>query len=75
MNKIFKLFINENIKTWKKFSTKLSIILIILSLIGTLSLVKIIQKYEEKGSETNTVDDWKFSAEKEIEYIKDGMKK
>ena len=47
MSKIFKLFINENIKTWKKFSTKLSIILIIISLIGTLSLVKIIQKYEE----------------------------
>ena len=40
----------------------------------TLSLVKIIQKYEEKGSETNTVDDWKFSAEKEIEYIKEILK-
>ena len=74
MSKICKLFINENIKTWKKFSTKLSIILIIVSLIGTLSLVKIIQKYEEKNSIANTVDDWKLSAEKEIEYIKEILK-
>jgi len=74
MSKIFKLFINENIKTWKKFSTKLSIILIIVSLIGTLSLVKIIQKYEEKSLDTNNVNDWKFSTEKEIEYIKQILK-
>lgn len=74
MSKIFKLFINENIKTWKKFSTKLSIILIILALIGTLSLVKVIQHFEEKNSITNTVADWKFSAEKEIEYIKEILK-
>ncbi|MBQ2836030.1 MAG: ABC transporter permease subunit [Clostridia bacterium] len=74
MSKIFKLFINENIKTWKKFSTKLSIILIIVSLIGTLSFVKIIQKYEEKSTATNTINDWKFSAEKEIEYIKEILK-
>ena len=44
--KIFKLFINENIKTWKKFSTKLLIIAVLLSLIGVLGLAKFMQHIE-----------------------------
>ena len=44
MSKIWKLFINENIKTWKKLSTKIMIIVAILAIIGTLGLVKIMQK-------------------------------
>ena len=43
MSKIWKLFINENIKTWKKLSTKIMIIVAILAIIGTLGLVKIMQ--------------------------------
>ena len=41
MSKIYKLFVDENIKTWKKFSTKLAIILIVLALLGALSLSKL----------------------------------
>ena len=44
MSKIWKLFINENIKTWKKLSTKIMIIVAILAIIGTLGLVKIMQR-------------------------------
>ena len=47
MIKIFKLFKAENIKTWKKFSTKLSIIIILLSIIGVLFLVKFIKYLDE----------------------------
>lgn len=50
MSKIFKLFIDENIKTWKKFSTKLALVIIILSLVGVLALVKIIEKLDESYS-------------------------
>lgn len=44
MSKIYRLFIDENIKTWKKFSTKLLLIFIILALVGALGLVKIVEK-------------------------------
>ena len=45
--KIFKLFIDENIKTWKKISTKIMIIAIILSLFAVLAFVKFLEKTEE----------------------------
>ena len=47
--KIFKLFIDENIKTWKKFSTKLAIILIILALVAGLGLTKVLQHLDENS--------------------------
>ena len=71
MSKIFKLFINENIKTWKKFSTKLAIILTILALVGTLSLVKIIQKISEESQVTYGNDEMQLSLKQEVEYIKE----
>ena len=43
MSKIWKLFVNENIKTWKKLSTKILLIVILLALIGTLGFVKLMQ--------------------------------
>lgn len=49
MSKIYKLFVDENIKTWKKFSTKLAIILIGLALLGALSLSKLLQYIDEKN--------------------------
>ena len=49
MSKIYKLFVDENIKTWKKFSTKLAIILIVLALLGALSLSKLLQYIDEKN--------------------------
>ena len=49
MSKIYKLFVDENIKTWKKFSTKLAIILIVLALLGALILSKLLQYIDEKN--------------------------
>ena len=49
MSKMYKLFVDENIKTWKKFSTKLAIILIVLALLGALSLSKLLQYIDEKN--------------------------
>ena len=74
MNKIYKLFIDENIKTWKKFSTKLLIVVIILALIGALGLVKVMEYYDSKNSEDNYYieiqDNWKESVESEIKSYK-----
>ena len=74
MSKIFKLFINENIKTWKKFATKLLVIVILLALIGALSLTKLIQYMNEKSYE-EVVDsvDWKESVKEEIKYCKEQL--
>ena len=73
--KIFKLFINENIKTWKKFSTKLLIIAILLSLIGVLGLVKLMQHMEEKAMRsTSVVDTSDEYLKSEIEYLKEQLK-
>ena len=51
MSKIWKLFICENIKTWKKLSTKILIIVILIALIGSLAIVKIAEKYSEEEAE------------------------
>ena len=67
MNKIFKLFINENIKTWKKFSTKLAIILIILSLVGVLGLVKVLQSISENTEVAYDTFDWRAEIKYEME--------
>ena len=70
MSKIFKLFIDENIKTWKKFSTKLAIILVILALIGVLGLVKIMQNIDENSEVAYSTFDWRTETKYEIENIK-----
>ena len=72
MSKIFKLFIDENIKTWKKFSTKLAIILVILALIGVLGLVKMMQNINANTEIANSVFDWRAETKYEIENIKKG---
>ena len=73
--KIFKLFIDENIKTWKKFSTKLLIIAVLLSLIGVLGLTKLMQYMDEKSRITGTVVDTSDEYLKsEIEYFKEQLK-
>ena len=75
MSKIFKLFIDENIKTWKKFSTKLLVIAVILSLIGVLGLVKLMQHMEEKAMRsTSVVDTSDEYLKSEIEYFKEQLK-
>ena len=72
--KILKLFIDENIKTWKKFSTKLAIILILLSLIAALGMSKILQYIDEKN-EIQVVyeSDWKSNIEEQIKTYKEEL--
>ena len=69
MSKIYKLFIDENIKTWKKFSTKVMIILTILALVGSLALTKWMEFEEKKSVSTNDIN-WREYAESEIEINK-----
>lgn len=73
MSKIFKLFIDENIKTWKKFSTKLTIILIILALVGVLGLVKIMQNVNENSEVTYSTFDWRTEIKYELESYKKAL--
>lgn len=74
MSKISKLFIDENIKTWKKFSTKLLIIIIILALIGALALTKVIQHINEKNIvEMSNSIDWKESVKEDIKSYKEQL--
>lgn len=73
--KIFKLFIDENIKTWKKFSTKLAIILILLALVAALGMTKVLQHIDGKNDMivqySNT---WKESLEEDINSYKEQLK-
>lgn len=74
MSKIWKLFINENIKTWKKLSTKIMIIVAILAIIGTLGLVKIMQKTSGNVMIANDTDNWKKSIQEEMNYMEEQLK-
>lgn len=75
MNKIYKLFIDENIKTWKKFSTKLLIIIVVLAIIGALGLTKLIEYMNNSLNEgiTESTFDWKKNAEEEIKNYKNTL--
>lgn len=73
MSKIYKLFINENIKTWKKISTKILIIVILLALIGTLGIVKFVKYMNEKVESTYSSYDWRENAKTEIENLKKSL--
>ena len=73
--KIFKLFIDENIKTWKKFSTKLAIILIILALVAGLGLTKVLQHMNENSdSVIQYASTWKEGVEEDINSYKEQLK-
>lgn len=65
--KIFKLFINENIKTWKKLSTKILIIAVILSLVGVLGIVKLMQKVTSTTEFIN--ENREDFVKSEVEYL------
>ena len=73
--KIFKLFIDENIKTWKKFSTKLAIILIILALVAGLGLTKVLQHMDENSNSViQYASTWKEGVEEDINSYKEQLK-
>ena len=73
--KIFKLFIDENIKIWKKFSTKLAIILIILALVAGLGLTKVLQHMDENSdSVIQYASTWKEGIEEDINSYKEQLK-
>ena len=77
MSKIWKLFIDENIKTWKKTSTKIILIVIILSLFGTLALTKLMEKYYKDNivasNESTEVDLWKENVRSVIKGIESNI--
>lgn len=72
MSKIFKLFVNENIKTWKKFSTKLMLFFIIVALLGTLGFVKISENLSVDSQEIID-ENWKKDIEERIDSIKEEL--
>lgn len=71
--KIFKLFINENIKTWKKLSTKLLLLVILLSLVGVLALVKVMQNMNVETS-VSVVDTSEEDLKAQIEILQNQLK-
>ena len=71
MSKIFRLFIDENIKTWKKTSTKILLIFIILALFGTLALTKFMQKINDNNESISSNYDWKEGLQEDINYYKE----
>ena len=75
MSKIWKLFVNENIKTWKKLSTKILIIVILIALIGSLAIVKIAEKASESNQSTidSIVGDGKIFLEGAIKNLEEEL--
>ncbi len=72
--KIFKLFIDENIKTWKKFSTKLAIILILLALVAALGMTKVLQHIDGNNDMiVQYANTWKESLEEDINSYKEQL--
>ncbi len=71
---ILKLFIDENIKTWKKFSTKLAIILILLALVVALGMSKLMQYMDAKNEiVVQYSNNWKEDLEEEIKSCKEQL--
>lgn len=75
MSKIWKLFVDENIKTWKKLSTKILIIVILIALIGSLAIVKIAEKISKSNqtSVNSTLDDGKVFLEGVINSLEEEL--
>lgn len=75
MSKIWKLFVDENIKTWKKLSTKILIIVILIALIGSLAIVKIAEKISESNqtSVDSMIGDGKVFLEGAIENLEEAL--
>ena len=72
--KVLKLFIDENIKIWKKFSNKLLILAVVLSLFGVLGLTKFMQHIEEDNQISVQVESSNEYLKNEINYLKEQLK-
>ena len=69
--KIFKLFISENIKTWKKFSTKVLLVIVLLSIMAVLGITKLMQKLDNNVTYTREVANYNDeNLKSQIEYLK-----
>lgn len=69
--KIFKLFISENIKTWKKFSTKVLLVIVLLSIMAVLGIAKLMQKLDNNVTYTREVANYnEENLKSQIEYLK-----
>lgn len=73
MKKIYKLFVNENIKTWKKLSTKLLIIVLLLSLIASLGLVKLMKHLNSNIEYYDSTSNWREIVTEQKEEIKKSL--
>lgn len=68
--KIFKLFISENIKTWKKFSTKVLLVIVLLSIMAVLGITKLMQKLDNNVTYTREVANYnEENLKSQIEYL------
>lgn len=72
MSKFWSLFINENIKTFKKKSTIIVILISILSLFGAVGITKL-AKFEEEYFETGYASDWKTYLNEEMQSVKNDL--
>ena len=69
--KIFKLFISENIKTWKKFSTKVLLVIVLLSIMAVIGIAKLMQKLDNNVTYTREVANYnEENLKSQIEYLK-----
>lgn len=69
--KIFKLFISENIKTWKKFSTKVLLVIVLLSIMAVLGITKLMQKLDNNVTYIREVANYnEENLKSQIEYLK-----
>ena len=75
MSKIWKLFVDENIKTCKKLSTKILIIVILIALIGSLAVVKIAENISESNQTSidSVIGDGKTYLENNIKYLEEAL--
>lgn len=69
--KIIKLIQNETIKTWKKTSTKILIILSIVALFGAVGFAKLIMSLTDYTTEILGNQEWETSTKQRINEIKE----
>jgi len=75
MKKIYNLFINENIKTWKKFSTALAITFCIVALIVVLALTHLAKYMNEKEESERLAQkaNWREAIQEEIQKYEEQL--
>jgi ABC-2 type transport system permease protein len=87
VKKLYKLWLNENLKIYKRWRTWIMFILLFVLVVGGSILIKVSEdNYEEQyrgehnsppnveGKATDRpVDDWKYNAQQELTYLKEEL--